>query len=306
MRYMDRKQIQNTLLLVFTAMIWGCSFVAQTVGAEHVGTFTFLASRSWLGGIVLLPVIAFSDYREKRSGTYQTQSKNTLRTLIWGGIACGVCLFFAAATQQMGVAQTTTAKAGFITTLYVLMVPILTLFMGRKIGKKIWLCVMMGVIGLYFLCMADSISLNKGDALVLLCAFLFSLHILVIDHFSPKVNSIKLSCIQFFTTAVIATVFTFLFEHPTAQTLLAAALPIMYAGILSSGVGFTLQVVAQKDLNPTIASLAMSLESVFSALAGWILLGQSLSVRELFGCALMFTAIVIAQLPDRKTASAQP
>lgn len=306
MKYMNTKQIRNTLLLVLTAMIWGCAFVAQSVGAEYVGTFTFIASRSWLGGIVLLPVIFFMDAREKRVGKARPVSAEQLRTLLLGGIACGVFLFIASSTQQAGVANTTTAKAGFITTMYVLIVPILTLFMGRKVGKKIWLCVGIGVVGLYLLCMTSGLSLSRGDATVLLCAFLFSLHILVIDYFSPRVNGVKMSCIQFFTTAILATAAALLFEQPTWETICAAALPIAYAGIMSSGVGYTLQIIAQKDLNPTIASLAMSLESVFSALAGWVLLGQGLSLRELSGCLLMFAAIVIAQLPDRKSAASSP
>lgn len=302
---MNVKQLRNTLLLVLTALIWGCSFVAQSVGADHVGPFTFLATRSWLGGIVLLPVIAIMDAQKRKQLGYsaesqpETQKKNR-RTLLIGGFCCGLFLFLASLTQQIGLASTTTAKAGFITTLYVVIVPILTLFMGRKIGKKIWLCVVMGVVGLYLLCMTGSLTLEYGDAMVLLCAFLFAGHILVIGHFSPYLDGIRLSCAQFFVTAIISTVCMFLFEQPTLATLQSAALPILYAGILGSGVGYTLQVVAQKGLNPTIASLTMSLESVFSALAGWVLLGQGLSVRELAGCLLMFAAIVLAQLPDRK------
>lgn len=297
---MNTKQIRNTLLLILTALIWGCAFVAQSVGAEYVGAFTFLASRSWLAGVALLPLIAVMNSNKKR--TLQEQPPKTSadrRILLTGGIVCGFFLFMASAAQQIGVAQTTTAKAGFITAMYVLIVPILTLFMGRKVGKKIWICVVMGVVGLYLLCMVGTLTLSRGDATVLLCALLFSGHILAIDHFSPKTDGVKMSCIQFFTCAVFSTVCMFLFEQPTWESIQAAALPILYAGIMSSGVGYTLQIVAQKGLNPTIASLAMSLESVFSALAGWVILGQALSLRELGGCALMFAAIVLAQLPDR-------
>ena len=302
---MNIKQLRNTLLLVLTALIWGCSFVAQSVGADHVGPFTFLATRSWLGGVVLLPVIAMMDARRRRQIDHAAAEqpgvqKQNRRTLLIGGICCGIFLFLASLTQQIGLAFTTTAKASFITTLYVVIVPLLTLFMGRKIGKKIWLCVVMGVTGLYLLCMTGGLSLEYGDAMVLLCAFLFAGHILVISHFSPYLDGIRLSCAQFFVTAIISTVCMFLFEHPTMEMLQSAALPILYAGILGSGVGYTLQVVAQKDLNPTIASLAMSLESVFGALSGWVILGQGLSLRELAGCLLMFAAIVLAQLPDRK------
>lgn len=298
---MDIKQIRNTLLLVLTAFIWGSAFVAQSVGAEHVGPFTFLMARSWLGGIVLLPVIAAMDASRRRAGAVPAapQTPQSRHTLLLGGFCCGCFLFLASSAQQIGVASTTTAKAGFITAMYVVIVPILTLFLGRKVGKKIWLCVVLGVVGLYLLCMTGGLSLSPGDTMVLLCALLFSGHILVIDHFSPQVDGVRLSCIQFFVTALLATVCMLIFEQPSAETLAAAALPILYAGILSSGVGYTLQIVAQKGLNPTIASLAMSLESVFSALSGWLLLGQGLTARELSGCLLMFAAIVLAQLPDQ-------
>ncbi len=297
---MDVKQIRNTLLLVLTAFIWGSAFVAQSVGAEYVGPFTFLMARSWLGGIVLLPVIAALNANRARISAASASKKQPedRRTLLMGGLCCGCFLFLASTAQQIGVASTTTAKAGFITAMYVVIVPILTLFLGRKVGKKIWLCVVLGVAGLYLLCMTGGLSLSPGDTMVLLCALLFSGHILVIDHFSPRVDGIHMSCIQFFVTAVLSTVCMFLFEQPSLEALTAAALPVLYAGILSSGVGYTLQVVAQKGLNPTIASLAMSLESVFSALSGWLILGQGLTLRELSGCLLMFIAIVLAQLPD--------
>ena len=297
---MNSKQIRNTLLLTLTALVWGCAFVAQSVGAEYVGAFTFLASRSWLAGVTVLPLVAWVNRSKKRSLLEQPpRSSSDRRTFLTGGIACGFFLFLASAAQQIGVAQTTTAKAGFITAMYVLIVPVLTLFMGRKVGKKIWLCVVMGVVGLYLLCMTGGLSLSRGDTMVLLCAFFFAGHIMTIDHFAPKTDGIKMSCIQFFTAGVLSTICTLLFEHPTWANMQMAILPILYAGIMGCAVGFTLQIVAQKGLNPTIASLAMSLESVFSALAGWVILGQGLTPREFGGCALMFAAIVLAQLPDQ-------
>ncbi len=183
---MDTKQIRNTLLLVFTALIWGCAFVAQSVGAEHVGPFTFLAARSWLGGLTVLPLIVFLETKAKQNHTAASEKQSAHHFLLIGGIACGAFLFVASAAQQIGVAQTTTAKAGFITTMYVIIVPILTLFMGRKVSRKIWFCVGLGVVGLYLLCMVDGFSLSAGDATVLLCALLFSGHILVVDHFSQS------------------------------------------------------------------------------------------------------------------------
>ena len=300
---MNAVQLRNTLLLVLTALVWGCAFVAQSVGAEHVGAFTFLACRSWLAGVTLLPVIALLRARQRRpESAAESPAPQSRRALLTGGIACGCFLFLASSAQQIGVASTTTAKAGFITAMYVIIVPILSLVLGRRVGKKIWLCVAMSVVGLYLLCIAGSLSLSRGDAMVLLCALLFAGHIMTVDHFSPKMDGVQLSCIQFFTTAILATVCMFLFEHPTAAALQSALLPILYAGILSSGVGYTLQIVAQKGLNPTIASMAMSLESVFSALAGWVILGQGLTAREFSGCALMFAAIILAQLPERRLA----
>ena len=302
---MNAVQLRNTLLLVLTALVWGCAFVAQSVGAEHVGAFTFLACRSWLAGVTLLPVIALLRARQRRpESAAESPAPQSRRALLTGGIACGCFLFLASSAQQIGVASTTTAKAGFITAMYVIIVPILSLVLGRRVGKKIWLCVAMSVVGLYLLCIAGSLSLGRGDAMVLLCALLFAGHIMTVDHFSPKMDGVQLSCIQFFTTAILATVCMFLFEHPTAAALQSALLPILYAGILSSGVGYTLQIVAQKGLNPTIASMAMSLESVFSALAGWVILGQGLTAREFSGCALMFAAIILAQLPDQKRSAA--
>ena len=299
---MNTKQIRNTLLLVFTALVWGCAFVAQSVGAEYVGAFTFLAARSWLAGAALLPLLIF--LRPKSAAPpcpdkCPASVRQERRTLLMGGAACGFFLFMASAAQQMGVAHTTAAKAGFITSMYVIIAPIISLLLGRKVGKKVWLCVALGVVGLYLLCITDSLALSRGDATVLLCALLFSGHIMTVDHFSPKTDGIRMSCIQFFVCAVLSTICMFLFEQPSWQAIQAAALPILYAGILSSGVGYTLQIVAQKGLNPTVASLAMSLESVFSALAGWVILGQGLTARELSGCALMFIAIVLAQLPDK-------
>ena len=302
---MNAVQLRNTLLLVLTALVWGCAFVAQSVGAEHVGAFTFLACRSWLAGVTLLPVIALLRARQRRpESAAESPAPQSRRALLTGGIACGCFLFLASSAQQIGVASTTTAKAGFITAMYVIIVPILSLVLGRRVGKKIWLCVAMSVAGLYLLCIAGSLSLSRGDAMVLLCALLFAGHIMTVDHFSPKMDGVQLSCIQFFTTAILATVCMFLFEHPTAAALQSALLPILSAGILSSGVGYTLQIVAQKGLNPTIASMAMSLESVFSALAGWVILGQGLTAREFSGCTLMFAAIILAQLPDRKRSAA--
>ena len=299
-----RVQTRNTLLLVLCALIWGLAFVAQSAGAG-LAPFAFLACRSWLAVGFLWGLCRVLDAARRKKAPACPAPAHDRRLLAVGGAVCGTLLFAASAAQQIGITlNPSTAKASFITAMYVIIVPILSLVLGRRVGKKIWLCVAMSVVGLYLLCIAGSLSLSRGDAMVLLCALLFAGHIMTVDHFSPKMDGVQLSCIQFFTTALLARGCVVLFGRPTGAALQSALLPILYAGILSSGVGYTLQIVAQKGLNPTIASMAMSLESVFSALAGWVILGQGLTAREFSGCTLMFAAIILAQLPDRKRSAA--
>ena len=299
---MKTKQMKNSLLLLLTAFIWGVAFVAQSVGGEAVGCFTFNGVRSLIGAVVLLPVIYFLDAQKKKELGEEKflEQKGDKKTLLLGGICCGVMLCIASNFQQFGISFTTVGKAGFITAMYILIVPILGLFMKKKVGIKVWLGVVLATIGLYMLCMtSESFSLSKGDFLVLICAGFFSLHILIIDYFSPKVDGVRMSCIQFFVCGVISTAIAFIFENPSFSAILSGWLPILYAGVLSCGVAYTLQIVGQKNMDPTVASLILSLESVFSVLAGWVILHQSLSVRELFGCVLMFLAIILAQLPEK-------
>ena len=294
--------MKNSLVLLLTAFIWGVAFVAQSVGGDAVGCFTFNGVRSLIGAAVLLPVIAFLDKQKKKElGEDQfLAQKGDKKTLILGGISCGLMLCIASNFQQFGISFTTVGKAGFITAMYILIVPILGLFMKKKVGMKVWLGVILATVGLYMLCMtSESFSLSKGDLLVLVCAGFFSLHILIIDYFSPKVDGVRLSCIQFFVCGLISTVIAFIFENPNLGAILSGWLPILYAGVMSCGVAYTLQIIGQKNMDPTVASLILSLESVFSVLAGWVLLNQKLSVRELFGCVLMFLAIILAQLPER-------
>ena len=213
-----------------------------------------------------------------------------------GGMSCGTFLFLASVSQQAGISLTTTAKAGFITAQYVVIVPLISVFFGKKVRSGIWLCVALSVTGLYLLCMNGPLELGTGDSLMLLCAFLFALQIICVDHFSPITDPVRLSFAQFFMTALLATAGMLLFEPLSVTGLKAAAGSIVYAGVMSSGVAYTLQIVGQQNLNPTVASLSMSLESVFSAICGWIVLGQALHTRELAGCGLMFAAIVLSQL----------
>ena len=296
--------MRNTLLLFLTAFIWGVAFVAQSVGGEQVGCFTFNGVRSLIGAVVLLPVIAFLDGQKKRElGEKEFQAqKGDFKTLLLGGVCCGVMLCIASNFQQYGISFTTVGKAGFITALYIIIVPVLGLFMKKKVGAKIWIGVALATAGLYLLCMtSERFSISKGDLLVLVCAGFFSLHILIIDHFSPKCDGVRLSCIQFFVCGVISMAAAFLFETPNLTAILSGWLPILYAGVMSCGVAYTLQIIGQKNMDPTVASLILSLESVFSVLAGWVILNQKLSARELFGCVLMFAAILLAQLPEKRS-----
>lgn len=306
----DRTQLRNTLLLVLGALIWGVAFVAQSVGSGYVGAYTFLAARSWLACAFLLGLMFVRHGIRRRQGS-RLPFWIKPRTLFWGGAFCGIALFAASAAQQMGIGTTSTAKAGFLTALYVVIVPVLGLFAGRRPGAKLWVCVLISVAGLYLLCMAgrDTLSLTGGEWQLLLCALLFSIQIMLVGHFGPQLDGVQLSFAEFLTTSVLSTIFMFLFESPDPAQLAGAAVSILYCGILSSGVGYTLQIIGQKDLDPTIASLAMCLESVFSALAGWVVLRQTLTPVETAGCCLMFAAIVGAQLPGRKPAdqtAAQP
>ncbi len=279
------------MLLLLTALIWGAAFVAQSAGMEQNGPFTFNTVRMILGGIVLIPCIAlFDKMRHVRLG-WRSADKN-----LWvGGCLCGVALFTGATLQQFGIQYTSAGKAGFITALYVIFVPLCRLFAGKRPGKLLWGSVALAAVGMYLLCMDGSLALSKGDVLVLLGAFGFTAHILIIDHFSQKVDGVRMSCIQFFVAGALSLVCMFLFETPSVPAILSAWAPILYAGLLSCGVAYTLQVVAQKDTDPTVASLILCLESVFAVLFGWLLLGETLSMKELLGCILMFVAIVLAQ-----------
>lgn len=279
----------SVLLLLLTATIWGSAFVAQSVGMEHVGPFTFTFSRSIIGGIVLLPCILFLGKWKKGFAT----------KVEWiGGICCGIALCIANNLQQVGMQYTTVGKAGFITALYVVLVPIFGIFLKKRVSLLIWGCVAVSVAGLYLLCIPEgAFVLAFGDLLVLLCAVVFSVHILIIDYFSPKGDGVVISCIQFFTCGILSGIPMLFFENPSIGSMIDAKWSILYAGVLSSGVAYTLQVVAQKNVNPTVASLILCLESVVAVLAGWVMLGQGMSSREIWGCILMFAAIVMAQLP---------
>lgn len=308
-------KLRNTFFLFLTAMIWGAAFVAQSVSMDYIGPFTFICLRSVIGGLFLIPVIIVLDGIRKKSQNesadvvnsenilhIETEERQRLswknKQLIEGGIVCGIFLFFANCFQQTGIQYTTVGKAGFITTFYIIIVPLIGLFFKKYCGILTWIGVVIALAGLYFLCITQKLTIQRGDALILCCSVLYAGQILAIDHYNPFVDGVKMSCIQFLTGGVLGAVFMFLFENPSVAMILSAAGPILYTGIMSTGVGYTLQIVGQKGLNPTVAALILSLESVFSALSGYVFLHQVLTTRELIGCVLMFIAIVLAQLPD--------
>lgn len=303
---MKKMQFGKMFMLLLTATIWGTAFVAQSVGMDYVEPFTFTFVRNIIGGLVLIPCIWFlRKWRTKgnsRGGVAQAGVSDKTkfpvsRTEFIGGICCGTALFLASNLQQIGIVYTTVGKAGFITALYVVIVPIIGLFFKKRVSILVWICVALSVVGLYLLCMTDgAFTLGFGDLLVLLCAVMFSVHIMVIDYFSPKGDGVVMSCIQFFVCGLLSGITMLFVENPQLENILTAWLPILYAGVLSSGVAYTLQVVAQKDMNPTVASLILCMESVVAVVAAWIILHEAMTTRELIGCGLMFVAIVMANL----------
>lgn len=302
-------QKRNSLLLVLTAFIWGVAFVAQSKGGDAVGPYSFNCIRFLIGSIVLIPVYKFLDKKNitKNKPVTKEQKKN-----LWvAGICCGLCLCIASNLQQVGITLGTPAgKAGFLTACYILIVPILGLFLKKKCGWNIWLGVVLTLIGLYLLCMNGSFSLQFSDVLLILCALMFSIHIMVVDHFSPLVDGVRLSSIQFFVSGALSAVPMFFsdMEHSLDNLSVwaqgfenaGAWIAILYAGVLSCGVAYTLQIIGQNGVNPTVASLLMSLESVFSVLAGFVILKEVLTGRELTGCLLIFLAVCLAQMPAKK------
>ncbi len=289
----------GSLALLIAALLWGSTFVAQSVASEAIEPFTFLASRSLLGFVFLIPVSIVKDIITNRSAGGHRPPKSNVKTLIIGGVFCGAALTVASGLQQFGITADNSGKAGFITAMYILLVPVLGLFFKKRVTPVIWCCVGMGVVGLYLLCMTDGLKLALSDVFLMVCAVVFSVHIFIIDYFSPKVDGVKLSCIQFFTTFVLSGILALIFEDTSIKEILAAWFPIAYAGILSSGIAYTLQIVGQKHTPPTVASLLMSLESVFAVLTSMVVLSQFPTVRELVGSLIMFAAIIISQLPEK-------
>ena len=288
---------KGSIMLILCSLIWGMAFIAQSTAAESIGPFTFVFLRFAISSIVLFAIYPL--IRKKDAPKMDKPMKK--RYLALGGVL-GVILFTACALQQAGIAYTTAANSGFITALYIVMIPIITLFMGKKVGKLVWVGVVVALIGLFLLCIKDDFSINIGDLITLGCAVVLSFHIIVIDRYAGSMDSILLSAVQFGVVAIVALPFMLLTEKVVMADILSCWTSVLYAGVCSGAMGYTLQMVGQKYTDPTLASLLMCLESVFAAIGGWLLLGEVLSGRELLGCALMLSASIIAQIPEKKAA----
>ena len=306
-----KRFIVQIMFPITTAMIWGSSFVMQSNSADVIEAMTFNAIRSIVAFftlLLLIPIFAHFNKGEKPVLSVEEKKKNR-KVLIWGGFCCGTALALACNLQQMGmVAGASAGKTSFITTLYVVLVPICGLFLKKKIPASVWVGVMVAVAGLYCLCIKEDFTIVFSDFLVLLCAFAYALQILVIDHFAPHTDGVQLSCVQFFFTAIWSLIGMFIFENPNWSAIMSCMGDILYVGIFSSGVAYTLQILAQKDsANPTMVSLLLSLESVFGVLSGAIFLHERMTGKEYLGCVLMLIAVVLAQLPSpkKKTAAAE-
>ena len=307
---MGKSSLKNSGLLFLTALIWGVAFVAQKDGMAYIGPFTFNCIRSFIGALTLLAALPLLDRARSRSGAFE---KGSRRDILIGGAACGAALFVAANLQQYGIAlqsaDTNVGKAGFITACYCALVPIAGLFIGKKSAPQVWVGAAVAVVGFFFLCLMDGVAAGQGldlemsDLLLMLCAIGFTVHILIIDRFSPRADGVRLSCVQFFVCGALSLPFMVL-ERPALGDILDCAAPILYGGVMSNGVAYTLQIVGQKGVHPAVASLIMSLESVISVLAGYVLMpGSTLSGWELFGCALVFAAVVLVELAPQKEPS---
>ncbi len=293
-------QLKGSLMLLLAAFIWGSTFVAQDKAQTE--PFTFIFSRMIIGALVLVPVIIIIDVFSKKKGIlpadFRIMSFNKSELL--GGLCCGVVLFIAASLQQYGIhfypsEEAAAGKSGFITALYIILVPIFGLFLRKKAGINIWVSVIIAIAGMYLLCFEVGFKMHTADLILLLCAIGFTIHILIIDHFSPHVNGVKMSALQFLVCGILGFIFMWIFEAPTLRGIVADAVPILYAGLLSSGIAYTLQIVAQKNTKPAVASVIMSLESVFAVVSGAVF-GETMSQREMIGCVLMFAAVILAQI----------
>lgn len=314
---MKKNPLKGSALLLIGSFIWGTTFVAQSMGTNHLDAFSFNCIRNFIGVFALIPVLLWQIYSskeivnsvqslnsedslvERKTTSFSQKLKKTFsKELLLGGLICGTALCLASNFQQLGIEYSTVGKSAFITTLYIVLVPLLGLLFKKKLPLQVWCGVILALIGLYLLCMKDeAFVLTTGDINLLLCAFFFTIQITAVDYYAPKVNCIALSMMQFLTTAILSGIGMLFTGLPTMENIIGAIFPLLYAGVLSSGIAYTFQIIGQKHLAPTVASLIMSLESVFATLAGWIVLHEVLSTKELLGCGLVFAAVILTQLP---------
>lgn len=296
MRGMSR-QTKGNLVLLFASLIWGTGFVSSRLGLDHMPPYAFNLARNIVGFAAVLPLAVFSGGRRLEKEA-PAERNERIRQSVTAGLICGIVVGFASATQQAGLAATSVGKAGFITALYIIIVPIIGIFTGRKVSRFVWVCAAVATAGFYLLSVTSDFTISRGDTLCLICAVLYSVHIVMVDKItSPTVDNIVMSCVQFFAGAGVSLVFTLLLETVTMQAVKAAMPAIIYSGVMCSGVAYTLQIVGQSRTTPAVASLIMSLEAVFAAVFGWLILHESLSARELAGCALVFAGVMLSQIP---------
>lgn len=287
------KTLRASLCALLAAFFWGSTFVAQDMAAESIGPFTYTASRSWIGALLLL---VLSLLFRKKTAIPAEHKATYRRDLLLGGLACGAAMTIAANLQQAGIGDTDAGKAGFITSLYVVLVPIFGLFCRRRASGIVWISTGIALIGLYLLCVTEALTIQFSDLLILLCAVFFAIQILLIDRL-PHIHGMHLCCVQLFVVAAVSTVLALLFETPTMTLIIKAWGPILYSAVFSSALAYTLQIVAQKDSNPTVITLLLCLESVFAVLCDLVVLHNVPTVRESVGCVLMFAAVILANLP---------
>ncbi len=295
-----KKSLKGELLLLLTAIIWGTSFVSQKLGMNYVEPFTFGASRFLLGALVLIPVILFFD--KKNSANSENKIIYNRKDLIAGGILCGASLFLGASFQQVGIVYTTAGKAGFITALYIVLVPLFGIFMKKRISKLVWISVGLATVGLYFLCIKEGFNIQPGDAIIMAGTIFWALQILIVDAYNDKTEGLKLSCIQFITAGILSAIAAIIFENPSLETIIDCSGPILYTAVMVVGVAYTLQIIGQKATDPNVAAIILSLESLFAVISGAFFLKETMSIKEIAGCVLMFAAVIITQInPKEKT-----
>ena len=304
-----KNSTKGNIFLLMAALVWGFSLVAQKAGLNYLGPFTFTAIRCTMGGVVMLPLVLVLEKKkirqEKEEETEEKEEAGEAeetgrKGFIKGALCCGIMVCMVILLQQLGLPHTTVGKAGFITALYILITPVIGMAMGKKTGRNLWIGVVTGLVGMYFLCLFEGFrSMNFGDIMMLIASFVCAFHIHTIDYFVKKINPVKLTCGQFIVAGLLCIIPAVIFEDVTWEALRAAAIPIIYAGVFSCSIGYTFQTIGQKFTNPNLACLIMSLETVFSLLAGWIFFKEVLSIPEYVGCGLMFIAIIISQLPER-------